>query len=126
KPAYGLISTNQGVMMLAGAPILDGSGGGLWKGMAIMGRLLTTAQVLRIGTQAQARLSMISNRGAEDRLVETADLTQVFRSFADVYGSPVLTLRVALPRNITAHGQRAVVYASAYLVVAGVAALLML
>lgn len=124
--ANGLISTNQGVMMLAGAPILDGSGGGVWKGMAIMGRLLTPGQVLRIGTQAQARLSMIPNRSAEDRLVETGALTQVYRSFADIYGHPVMTLRVDLPRKITAHGQRAVVYASAYLLVAGVAALLLL
>jgi two-component system, NtrC family, sensor kinase len=124
--ANGLISTNQGVMMLAGAPILDGSGGGLWKGMAIMGRLLTPGQVLSIATQAQARLSMIPNRSAEDRLVETSALTQVYRSFADIYGHPVMTLRVDLPRKITAHGQRAVVYASAYLIVAGVAALLLL
>jgi two-component system, NtrC family, sensor kinase len=124
--ANGLISTNQGVMMLAGAPILDGTGGGLWKGMAIMGRLLTPDQILRIGTQAQARLSMIPNRSAEDRLVETDALTKVYRSFADIYGHPVMTLRVDLPRNITAHGQRAVVYDSAYLVVAGVAALLLL
>jgi two-component system, NtrC family, sensor kinase len=126
KPANGLISTNQGVMMLAGAPILDGSGGGLWKGMAIMGRLVTPDQVLRIGTQAQASLSMVPSRGAEDRLVESDTLTQVYRSFADLYGHPVMTLRVDLPRNITAHGQRAVVYASAYLIVAGVAALFLL
>jgi sensor domain CHASE-containing protein len=124
--ANGLIITNQGVMMLAGAPILDGTGGGVWKGMAIMGRLLTPNQVLRIGTQAQAQLSMIPNRSAGDRLVETDALTQVYRSFADIYGHPVMTLRVDLPRKITAHGQRAVVYDSAYLIVAGVAALLLL
>ena len=126
KPSNGLISTNAGVMMLAGAPILDGTGSGTWKGMAIMGRLLTPDQILKIGTQAQVQLSMVPKQGAEDRLVETQDLTEVYRSFADIYGKPVTTLRVDFPRRITAHGQRAVVYDSAYLIVAGVAALLLL
>src|ERR1039457_6623692 len=35
-PAKGLIRTNQGIMMLAGAPILDGSGRGPSMGMVIM------------------------------------------------------------------------------------------
>src|SRR5271165_6232361 len=40
KPAKGLLQTNQGVMMMAAAPILDGSGAGQSMGMVIMGRLL--------------------------------------------------------------------------------------
>lgn len=128
KPAKGLISTNQGVMMLAGAPILDGSGGGKWVGMAIMGRFVTARQVQLIATQAQANLSMVPNRtvNAENQIVETGDLTQVYRSFDDINGHSVMTLRVDVPRKITARGQRAVIYASAYLIVAGVTALLLL
>lgn len=128
EAVHGLISTNQGVMMLAGGPVLDGSGAGRLAGMSIQGRLLTTSQVRKIGEQAQARVSMTADRGssAADRLIETSAMTQVYRSFPDIYGKPVLTLRVEVPRTITARGQRAVNYAAAYLVLAAVAALLLL
>ncbi len=45
---------------------------------------------------------------------------------SDVYGRPLLTLRVEVPRRITAQGRAAVTYASVYLVGAAVAALLAL
>ena len=55
----GLLRTNQGVMMIAAAPVLDGSGGGAALGMVLMGRLLTPEQVQMIGAQAQASLAML-------------------------------------------------------------------
>ena len=41
KSAKGLIRTNQGLMMIAAAPVLDGSGSGTHLGMVIMGQLMT-------------------------------------------------------------------------------------
>jgi sensor domain CHASE-containing protein len=123
-PAKGLIKTDHGIMMIAGAPILNGSGSGRSMGMVIMGTFLTPRQVHRIGAQAQANLSLMPGR--VDRLVETNGSTQVYRSFNDVYGSPLMTLRVEVPRRITERGQSAVDYASAYLIAAGVAALFVL
>ncbi|HWS63459.1 MAG TPA: CHASE4 domain-containing protein [Steroidobacteraceae bacterium] len=128
KPAKGLIKTNRGVMMLAGAPILDGSGRGPWMGMVIMGRILTPQQVRQIGAQAQANVSMNADHrpaGAEE-LIETDTATEVSRRFADIYGNPLLTLRVNVPRKITERGQSAVSYASTYLMVAALAALTLL
>ena len=126
-PAKGLIRTNQGIMMVAGAPILNGSGSGRSMGMVIMGKFLTPRQVHRIGAQAQANLSMMPDRTpGGDRLVETDTLTEVFRSFTDVYGNPLMTLRVEVPRKITERGQSAVDYAFAYLIGVGVAALVLL
>src|SRR5664279_912114 len=61
KPGKGLVRTNRGVMMIAAAPILDGSGGGRPLGMVIMGKLLTPLQVRLIGAQAQASLAMLDS-----------------------------------------------------------------
>jgi two-component system NtrC family sensor kinase len=119
KPARGLLRTDRGVMMIAAAPVLDGSGGGRHLGMVIMGRLLTPAQVATIGAQAQTNLAMLP-----DHLSDTA--TQVFKSFADIYGRPLMTFRIDVPQRITARGQRAVTYASLYLIGAAVTVLLLL
>jgi sensor domain CHASE-containing protein len=128
RPAQGLIKTNRGIMMLAGAPILDGTGRGPWAGMVIMGRFLTAREVRKIGAQAQATVSMDAGRGPAgvDALLETAEATEISRGYADIYGNPLLRLHVSVPHKITARGQLAVRYASAYLVVAGLAALMLL
>src|SRR5450631_1264557 len=130
KPAKGLVKTNRGIMMLAGAPILDGSGRGSWMGMVIMGRILTPQQARQIGAQAQAAVSMNEDhgpRGAAELIeTETEAATQVSRRVTDIYGNPLMTLRVEVPRKITERGQSAVRYASAYLIVAGLAALALL
>ncbi len=127
-PAKGLIQTNQGVMMIAAAPVLNGSGSGRALGMVIMGRLLTPQQIRELGAQAQATLSMMPDvrSSATDQIVDTDALTEVYRTFPDVYGRPVLTLRVEVPRRITARGRDAVNYASAYLIGAAIAALALL
>jgi sensor domain CHASE-containing protein/HAMP domain-containing protein len=128
KPARGLLRTSKGVMMIAAAPILDGSGAGQALGMVIMGRLLTPAQVQIIGAQAQASLEMLrdhlSARGEE--IAETESSTEIFKTFPDVYGRPLMTFRVDLPRRITARGHGAVTYASLYLIGAAVTVLLLL
>jgi len=118
RPAKGLLQTNRGVMMIAASAILDGNEGGPARGMVILGRLLSSAEVEQIGSQAQAMVSMDTTGRFKgpDRVVETSDTTQVYRSFEDVYGRPALTLRVDIPRRITARGRSAVMYASAYLI----------
>jgi len=124
----GLIRTRQGIMMIAAAPVLDGSGAGESLGLVIMGKLLTPREVSRIGAQAQAALSVAPASTAADgveRITETNTATQVYRSFPDIYGRPLLNLCVEVPRKITARGQTAVTYASVYLIVAGLAALVL-
>jgi sensor domain CHASE-containing protein len=128
KSAKGLLRTNQGVMMIAAAPVLDGSGSGQPLGMVIIGRLLTPAQVRMIGAQAQASLAMLEDHlstGVEE-IAETDTSTQIFKSFADVYGNPLMTFRVDVPRRITARGHGAVTYASLYLIGAAITVLLLL
>jgi two-component system NtrC family sensor kinase len=127
KSARGLLRTNRGVMMIAAAPVLDGSGGGKPMGMVIMGRLLTAAQVHLIGAQAQATLAMLDRTSAlEEELTETEAATQVLRPFMDIYGKPVMSLRVDVPRRITERGHGAVTYASLYLIGAAITVLILL
>ena len=133
KSEKGLIQTNRGIMMIAAAPVLDGSGDGEAIGTVIMGRLLTPGQVRTLGARAQAALSMVRalpmvQKGGSpgDEVVETEEQTQIYRSFDDIYGRPLMKLRVDVPRKITARGQKAVAYASVYLMGAAVAVLVVL
>ena len=48
-PRHSLIATNHGVLLAAVAPILDGYGHGPSRGLVVMGRLLTPAEVRMIG-----------------------------------------------------------------------------
>jgi two-component system, NtrC family, sensor kinase len=130
QPARGLIETNRGAMMIAAGPVLDGSGRGQPIGLVIMGQLLTPPRVHILGERAQAALSMLGASAdslpARDEVRETDEVTRVDRPFSDVYGRPLMTLRVEVPRRITAQGHAAVVYASAYLTGAAIAVLAVL
>jgi sensor domain CHASE-containing protein len=128
RPARGFLQTNRGILMLAAAPILDGSGNGSARGLVIMGRLLSAGEMARIGAQAQASVSMIAERTARvaDQLIEDRSVTHVYRSIDDIYGHPIMTLRVDVPRQITLRGFSAVTYASAYSLGAAVVTLLLL
>jgi len=124
----GFVQTNRGILMLAASPVLDGTGHGPVRGIVMMGRLLTPAEIKRIAAEEQAELTMIAQHKARipERLVEEDATTHVYRSFNDVYGQPILTLRVDVPREITSRGHSAVMYASAYLTGAAVVVLLLL
>jgi two-component system, NtrC family, sensor kinase len=128
QPAKGFLQTNRGIMMVAAAPVLDGTGVGPQRGMVILGRLLSTAEVQRIGAQAQALLSIAPAKDARvpEQMAETDELTQVFRSLNDVYDRPLIALRVDVPRRITQRGHAAIAYASACLIAAAVVVLLLL
>jgi len=137
RSVRGLVRTDRGVMMLAAAPILDGSGKGKSLGLAIFGRLMTPAQVREIGTQAQANVAMLDGpvaaatvpaatpASAAPELREAGAVTQVFRSYNDISGRPLMTLRVDVPRSITVQGHNAVNYSLWYLVGAAVTVLVL-
>jgi two-component system, NtrC family, sensor kinase len=126
--ARGFLQTNRGILMLVAAPILDGTGNGPTRGLVIMGRLLTAEEVSDIGAQAQATVVMIPQRESRlsEKLVEESRVTQVLSSVDDIYGRPILTLRVDVPRQITMRGFSAVTYANGYSLGAAVITLLLL
>ena len=124
----GLLRSDRGVLMLAAAPVLDGKGQGPVRGMVILGRLLTPAVVSALAAQAQADLVLLpdASNAPADRLEEAATVTRVYRTVADVYGHPVLTLRVDVPRAVTQRGWHVVVLAAVLLSCAAVLVLILL
>jgi len=128
RPAKGLLNTNHGILLIAAAPVLDGYGHGPSRGMVIIGRLLSLAEIGKIGAHAQANVSMVPLRDSSSPTwsTRTDDVTQVYRTLNDLYGRPIMTLRVDVPREITRRGHSAVNYASGYLMAAAVIVVILL
>ena len=140
SPISGLISTNRGVLVASGAPILDGFGRGPARGMIVMGRLLNDAELRRLGTQAQVKLNMRpwgQSRSADSqllaaqstsgaRLTESADTTRIERAFTNLSAEPLLALGIEVPRTISHRGAEAVRYSTRLLSAAASIALVAL
>jgi len=127
-PVPGLLQTNNGILMVAAAPVLNGKGQGPARGMVILGRLLSPEVVRDIGSQAQAdlrRLTAGAHSPAEE-LAEDETTTRIVKSFNDLYARRIMRLEVAVPRSITARGRVAVSYASLCLLAAAIIVLLLL
>jgi two-component system, NtrC family, sensor kinase len=127
-PARGLLQTSRGILLLAAAPVLDGHGIGPSRGMVLIGRLLSPAVVGGLGAQAQVPLAMLPPDPAAraEQVIEGEQTTQVYRAFNDLYGRPIMRLRVDVAREVTARGYRAVSYASACLIAAALIVLILL
>jgi sensor domain CHASE-containing protein len=127
-PAKGLLKTDHGILLLAGAPIRDGTGTGPSVGMVLLGRFLTQSEIARIGAEAQVKVSMTPADGVagRDQLIEADRVTLVSRTFDDIAGRPLMAMRVEIPRKVTERGREAVLYASGCLLLAGTAALALL
>ena len=127
RVVHGLVNTNLGVMMIAGAPILDGTGRGRPAGMIIIGRLLTPDRVRDLGSRTQSNLALVDMApvSTSESLVNGSQYTSVYRSFDDIYRRPILTLRVQVPRRIEASGLTAIRYASLSIIVVAVIVLLL-
>jgi two-component system, NtrC family, sensor kinase len=142
RPARGLIATSHGVLLAAVAPILDGYGHGPSHGMVLMGRLLTAAALTEIGAKAQTEVAITTAAGAGARLggallagpwggagdhvVADEATTQVYRTFQDIQGHPAMTLRVDVPRKISARARATVTYTTAFTVGVAIVVLILL
>jgi sensor domain CHASE-containing protein len=141
EPGHALIATNHGVLLAAVAPILDGYGHGPVRGAVIMGRMLTAREIAQIGVKAQTKVtiaalhtvgqtvpSFLPNTappGERTQILDQPDTTQVFHVYNDIYGQPILTLRVDVPRTITANARTTVNAAMGFTIGAAVAVLLL-
>jgi two-component system, NtrC family, sensor kinase len=120
---HALIATNHGVLLAAVAPILDGYGHGPSRGLVAMGRLLTDAEIAEIGTKAQTSVA-VARPLVPTQIITDPRTTRVFRAFNDIFGHPIMTLRVDVPRTITANARTTVDWAMAFSIGAAVAVLL--
>ncbi len=140
QPISGLIATEGGALIAAGAPILDGFGHGPARGMVIIGRFLNQAELLRIGNQAQVKVDMRTWHGQSDtaarkgtavwagdvRLSESATTTRLERAFANLSGEPLLIFGITVPRTISHRGAEAVAYSTRMVAAAACIALIAL
>ena len=113
----GFVRSDLGTLMLAAAPVLDGKGDGPVRGTILMGRLLSREDVQTVGAQAQTELEILPSaaQGPTEALTATRTVTRISHSINDIYGRPIMTVRVDVPREITRRGHSAVTYAAAYL-----------
>jgi len=63
---------------------------------------------------------------AREQLAESDAVAHIYRTFDDLYGRPAMTLRVDIPRAITARGRTAVRFAAAYLLGAALVVIILL
>jgi len=128
RPARGLLQTSRGILILAESPVLDGTGAGPARGMVVMGRLLTPEVIKVIAAQAQADLTLLPPAASAqpETIEDTGRLTRVYRTFHDVYGKPIMTLRVDVPREVSLRGKAAVKVAALCLFTAVVVVLILL
>lgn len=128
----GLFATDQGVMLAAASPVLDGSSVGAHRGMVVMGILLTPAEVSRIGEQAQVNVWFEDLRKSVPRAATPTALpsqdqfTIIARDLKGIDGAVVGTARIAVPKKISAQGQRTARSSEIFLVCACLAALVLL
>ena len=74
-------------MMIAAAPVLNGTGTGKPMGTGDSRRGRHAGEVRMLGARAQAALSMVGHGSAASggQIVETGDVTRVDRSFQEIY-----------------------------------------
>lgn len=121
----GLLASNHGPMMVVAAPVLNGAGQGPFRGLVLIGRLLTAEEIKRIGAQAEVQLRMLpaANGVTGTQLVLHDAVTEISTIVRDAAGQPLFTLRVDVPREISGRGREVVKFASEFLIGAAIAAL---
>ncbi len=140
----GMIATERGIMLVAARPILTSDNEGPAQGWLIMGRFLDDSVVDTIKAQTQVNF----NLRPKDRTSLSADqsdilkhitienpilfkedskvLLNVFTTFSDIQGEPILLLRADIPRKITAKGLTAFWVAIISILVSAVIVLLVM
>jgi sensor domain CHASE-containing protein len=137
EPAKGIVVTEHGPAMLVAAPILDGAGNGPHRGAVMLARLITPDVAARLAEQAQVKLqvSTLDTPAARaaakaatnsPRIVRRETTNEVYRNLTDISGQPAVTLRVDVPRSVSAQGRDAIGYALMSLFAAGAIVLLVM
>jgi len=137
QPAKGIVVTEHGPAMLVVAPILDGAGNGPHRGSVMLARLITPAVAARLAEQAQVKLQVstldpaVSRTAGKEaanstRIVRRETTNEVYRNLVDIFGRPAVTLRIDVPRSVSAQGRDAIGYALGSLFAAGAIVLLVM
>ncbi len=123
----GIILLDEGPMLIASQPILMSNGEGPARGTLIFGRYLNSTEVNRLAQVTLSALTIHRTDGAmppdfQKALSSLSDKAAIsvqplstrystgYTLIKDIYGKPVLMLRVAIPRDIYQLGQGVITY----------------
>lgn len=121
----GVVGTPRAPLLVVARQILTTERRGPSRGILVMGRFLDEGALNRIAEQVRLRVTTAPptvDRSPADwirlnphaipntpiRLEETEDVMRAYTTLGDLFGRPLLTLRVDTPRAITAQGEKAV------------------
>ncbi len=133
KHTTGILKTDQGALLAAMAPILDGTGTGQVRGMLIFGRFLDEEELAKLGQWLEVELVGIPldlqqsiTELRHGKLIQERDNTVIRRAIFDVNGHPIETLQIKSPRTITDSGHAVVHSALLFTLVVFLAVMLLM
>ncbi|ABA89553.1 sensor diguanylate cyclase/phosphodiesterase, CHASE4 and PAS domain-containing [Syntrophotalea carbinolica DSM 2380] len=128
----GLLRLPQGLLMLSWQPILTGEGQGPSRGALLMGRLLDSRELDRLGAKAEQSLEFgrlhsgpswpswsEQSTAAPEILLRVVDATRIRARvlFRDIFGVPAAVIGTNLSRDIYAQGLQSIIYFHIWLLV---------
>jgi signal transduction histidine kinase len=140
----GLILTSRGPMIIAARPISQTSLNGPVRGVLAMGRYLDKPVIesivkrsgldIDVWSLAEKKLPGIPADAPRDiepgkiKIIITEDETNsfVYSSYPDIYGNPLILIRVSMPRDIVAQGKSTIKYGIGMAIVSGFVLMLVL
>jgi signal transduction histidine kinase len=142
--SFGLIQTRQGAMIIAARPIINSKLQGPIRGILAMGRYLDEEFIVNITKRSHLKLDIWSLAGnqlenipkdaprsmspGEVKMVFGEDKKSIFvySSYPDIYGNPVILLKVSMPRDIVNQGKSAIEFGQVVVLFSGVVIILIL
>lgn len=135
---FGLIQTKRGPMIIAARPVIDSKLKGPIRGVLAMGRYLDNALIKDIGQRSHLNLNTWSLKGesslnipkeaprnlksgdSEIVLAQDEKTINIYSSYSDIFGNPVMLLRVSMQRDIVNQGKSTLSYGVGMAVISGV------
>jgi len=118
----GIILTEEGPLLISSQPIVTSERQGPIKGGLIMGRFLDESEINDL--QKTTKLNLVFDKavGSEEKVwVDATNFSTITgnKIINDIYGKPILVMRVSLPRDIYQQGIWTIVYFAAFVIATG-------
>src|SRR5579862_1706240 len=123
--ASGIVRLPRGPMLISGRPVSTTEGKGPLLGSLIMGRYLDAGEVKRLGERTHLSVTLqtasqqISGQDGIRIRPLNSETVAGYALLRDLYGKPLLTIAVDMPREIYSRGRISVLYFEISLAVVG-------
>ena len=140
----GLMQTKRGPMIIAARPIIPSDMVGAIRGILAIGRYLDKEVIEKIIQRSHLKLDIWSLTGnqiedipkdaprnikaGERNFVHSEDGNNIFAyaSYPDIFGDPIILLRVSMPRDIVNQGKSTISYGAGMALISGLVILIIL